>query len=68
YNKPAAIPENYMPPWYTHDVAIGKKFIRKKMNSKLQLEIMNLANQYYDVILNYPMPGRSFRLSYSIQF
>jgi outer membrane cobalamin receptor len=67
YNKPAAIPSNLLPAWNTHDIAIGKKFIGKKITSKLLVEVMNITNQYYDVILNYPMPGRNFRISYSIQ-
>nr|WP_283250800.1 TonB-dependent receptor [Chryseobacterium capnotolerans] len=29
----------------------------------MNLEMNNVFNQYYDVVLNYPMPGRNFRLT-----
>ena len=29
---------------------------------KTTLEVNNLFNQQYEVIMNYPMPGRNFRL------
>jgi outer membrane cobalamin receptor len=28
---------------------------------KLPVEINNVLNQYYDVVLNYPMPGRNYK-------
>lgn len=63
YNQKANIIENYMQPWYTHDIGLGYDF---KLNSKILLvnaEVNNLLNQYFDVIPNFPMPGRNYRLS-----
>lgn len=34
---------------------------------KVSCEVNNLLNQDYDVILNYPMPLRNFRVSISIE-
>lgn len=52
---------NYVQPWYTHDMSVQKEFTYKQNTVKASLEINNLLNQYYDVVLNYPMPGRNFR-------
>ncbi|MFW5835454.1 MAG: TonB-dependent receptor [bacterium] len=35
---------------------------------RLQLKIMNLLNSKYQVVRAYPMPGRSFHLSFSVEF
>lgn len=68
YSQKANIPVNYIPSWYTHDVAIHKGFTGGKRSYQLSAEVNNLLNQYYDVVLNYPMPGRNFRLGLSINF
>lgn len=52
---------NYLLPWYTHDLSVQKTFKLNKHQLKASLEVNNLFNQYYDVVLNYPMPGRNFR-------
>ncbi|TCD01638.1 TonB-dependent receptor [Pedobacter psychroterrae] len=63
YNQKANIPVNYIQPWYTHDLALN--YLTKVAKSKVRVgaEINNLLNQYYDVIANFPMPGRSFRFT-----
>ncbi|MCS3531051.1 TonB-dependent siderophore receptor [Chryseobacterium sp. JUb7] len=53
---------NYVQPWYTHDLSIQKKFNWHSHEFKASFEVNNILNQYYDVVLNYPMPGRTFRL------
>lgn len=53
---------NYVQPWYTHDLSVQKKFKLNKHPLKVSLEVNNVFNQYYDVVINYPMPGRNFKL------
>jgi len=53
---------NYIQPWYTHDLSIQKKMHWKNHQFKASFEVNNIFNQYYDVVLNYPMPGRNFKL------
>lgn len=61
------IPRNYVEPWYTHDFSLQKEFhIRDRYLLKASVEMNNALNQYYDVVLNYPMPGRNFRLVVSL--
>lgn len=62
YHNSANIAANYEPAWHTHDVSISYEMSTNKKNNKaprlhFALEINNLLNQQYEVILNYPMPG-----------
>lgn len=53
---------NYIQPWYTHDLSVQRKIYWKEHEFKASFEVNNILNQYYDVVLNYPMPGRTFKL------
>jgi len=48
---------NYELPWYTHDLSISKLWAFKGWKMSTAVEINNMLNQQYNVILNYPMPG-----------
>ena len=58
---------NYIKLWYTHDVSVSKEWMMWKSKLTTSIEVNNLLNQYYDVVLNYPMPGRQFNFIISIQ-
>ena len=61
------IPRNYVEPWYTHDFSLQKEFrFCDRYLLKASVEMNNAFNQYYDVVLNYPMPGRNFRFVISL--
>lgn len=60
--------ENYMQPWYTHDVSGSRTLAAGKLTYKVQAEISNLLNLQYDVVRNYPMPGRSYRMNFTMNF
>lgn len=61
------ISRNYVEPWYTHDFSLQRKFrIRSRYLLKASVEMNNALNQHYDVVLNYPMPGRNFRFIVSL--
>lgn len=66
YNQKENKPVNYTQPWYTHDLAFNWQGKVLKQQVRLATEINNLLGQYYDVIANFPMPGRSYRFSISI--
>jgi len=68
YMLPENDPQNYLMPWYTHDVALTKKLAFKKAFFMVAVEVNNLFNQYYDVVINYPMPGRNYlaKLSFNL--
>lgn len=50
---------NHMQPWYTSDLAANYRWQWRGHTVGLTAELNNLLNQQYDVILNYPMPGRN---------
>lgn len=63
YHNSANIPANHEQPWYTHDLSASYLFHLGKTTLKAAVEVNNLFNQYYDVILNYPMPGRNYKFT-----
>ncbi|MDO4510491.1 MAG: TonB-dependent receptor [Bacteroidales bacterium] len=68
YHNSSNIPANHEQPWYTHDISANYAFTLGKVNMKVTAEVNNLLNQYYDVVLNYPMPGRNYKLILKFDF
>lgn len=62
YDGSANIRANYVQPWYTHDLSAGYAFKLYGVGMKVSVEANNLFNQQYEVIRNYPMPGRNYKL------
>lgn len=68
YDQIANIPENYLEPWYTSDCSLSWQCaLPKRTTARVMLEVNNLLNQYYDVVINYPMPGRYARITFTLQ-
>lgn len=65
YNAKYNDVNSHMQPWYTSDISIRKDFsaVCRRIGLRAALDINNLLNQHYDVVLNYPMPGRNYRLT-----
>lgn len=62
YHNSANIPANHEQPWYTHDMSISKLWDFNSWRMSTAVEINNMLNQQYNVILNYPMPGINGKL------
>lgn len=62
YHTSANIPQNYEQPWYTHDLSLSYLLPVGRTSLKATFELSNVFNQQYEVILNYPMPGRNFKI------
>ena len=62
YHNSANILANYEQPWYTHDLSLSKLWDLPLGKLSTAVEINNLLNQQYNVILNYPMPGINGKL------
>ncbi|CAC9974925.1 TonB-dependent receptor [Flavobacterium panici] len=58
---------NEVQPWYTHDLAVQKSFAFHNYKLKGAVELNNVLNQNYEVIYNYPMPGRTVKFIISIE-
>jgi len=67
YHNSANIPENYEQPWYTHDLSFTRTLHQKQWNGKISVEINNLLSQDYEVVLNYPMPKRNYKIALSVE-
>ncbi len=67
YNQQENIKYNYTQPWYTSDLSVAKTFKAKFGTWKAALEVNNVLSQDYDVILNYPMPKRNYRISLIVE-
>ena len=63
YHASSNIRENYEQPWYTHDLSVGYTFRRFTFT----LECNNVFDQQYDVVPNYPMPGRNWKGSIRVE-
>ena len=67
YDEQENIIYNHMEPWYTSDLSLIYRFHWQKMLWKAQLDVNNLLGQDYEVIVNYPMPGRNYALTLSVE-
>lgn len=67
YHSSENIRTEYEQPWYTHDMAIVKSFKIDKVNLRVSGEINNLFSQDYEVVLNYPMPKRNYKISFIVE-
>ncbi|AUC85315.1 TonB-dependent receptor [Polaribacter sp. ALD11] len=63
YSQKANINSNYLQPWYTHDLSLGKTIFLNENKLKILVEVNNVFNQQYAVVKNFPMPGRSYRFT-----
>jgi Outer membrane cobalamin receptor protein len=60
------IKKNEVQPWYTHDISLRKEMEINQLKFTGTVEVNNFLNQHYEVIYNYPMPGRTFRFIISM--
>lgn len=67
YNQQENIRYNYTQPWYTSDISVSRDFIFGNVKMRAMVEINNLLDQDYDVIINYPMPKRNFRFTINVE-
>lgn len=68
YHNSSNIPVNREQPWYTSDMSVGYRIPVGRVTLTAMLEVNNLLDQQYEVILNYPMPGRNFRITLKADF
>lgn len=68
YSLPQNIIENQIDGYLEHTISISKAFSFNNIRVRFQTECANFTNKQYDIIKYYPMPGRSFRISGSIEF
>lgn len=62
------IKDNEIDAYTDHNLSFNKSFTLKKNILRLQFNLTNLANKYYQIINYYPMPGRAFTVSANYKF
>ena len=67
YDEQENILYNHMEPWYTSDLSVRYQFAVNNLRFIAQVEVNNVLNQDYEVIVNYPMPGRNYALTLSVE-
>ena len=67
YDEQENILYNHMEPWYTSDLSLRYKFKVYSLEFIAQAEVNNVLDQDYEVIVNYPMPGRNYAFTISVE-
>lgn len=57
------VKSNLLAPYTDHSIVLSKDFKIKKITLGGKIELLNIADQHYEIIRNYPMQGRSLRVS-----
>lgn len=60
------IPQNDLKGYAEHGVSASKKIQFGKAEANFKAEAINILDAQYEVVKNFPIPGRSFRISFSI--
>lgn len=66
YDEQENIIYNHMEPWYTSDLSLCYRFYWNDVLFRAKLDVNNIFDQDYEVITNYPMPGRNFAFTLTI--
>lgn len=64
HDQQTNVAENFVPAWYTTDIAIGYTPQRWRITA----EVNNLFNQRYDIVKGYPLPGTNARMTVQYSF
>ncbi|MBS3808457.1 MAG: TonB-dependent receptor [Bacteroidales bacterium] len=62
-NDPSGLLDDYM----LMDLYLSRKIRLEKIHGYLKLSVKNLLDKQYEVIANYPMPGRAYYINLNIQ-
>ena len=67
YDATENIPQNYVPEWYTSDIALSYNFRISKTKMRLTAEVNNVFNQQFEVVKCYPMPGTNYKVTLKVE-
>lgn len=68
YTSTQNMPDNRLSGYADHSISLSKSTCIKQNKVVLSFEALNLCNKNYEIVRNFPMPGRSFRGTISIDF
>ena len=61
-------PEYKLNGYQEHSLSLYRTFQFKKFGMNVQLEALNITDKQYEIVKNYPMPGRQFRGSLTFKY
>ena len=67
YDATENIPQNYVPEWYTSDIALSYNFRICNARTRLTAEVNNVFNQQFEVVKCYPMPGTNYKMTLKVE-
>jgi outer membrane cobalamin receptor len=67
YDEQENILYNHVEPWYTSDLSLRYQCTWHRVLYTMMLEVNNVLDQQYEVIVNYPMPGRNYAVTLSVE-
>ena len=63
------VAENELSPYTDHSLSLEKIFdVKGMVELRIKGEMLNMANKHYEIIRNFPMQGRSFRLTFGVKW
>lgn len=68
YAQGENIAENRLDGYSDHSISFHRDFIIRRLSYSAGVEILNIADKNYELVRNFPMPGRSFRVTISINY
>ncbi len=63
YTQKENHPTNELNGWGIHDIFVARTLSYKQYDLQLRAGVNNLTNRAYDIVNNYPMPGRNVKIS-----
>lgn len=68
YQQGENIAENRLDSYSDHGISASRSFKIMQTNTSVSVEVLNIADKNYEIIRNFPMPGRSVRATISIRY
>ena len=62
------IDQNLLNGYTDHSISVSKDFRWKKVLCAVNAGLLNFMNKNYEIVKNFPMPGRSFRVTLTFKY
>ncbi|MFK1730410.1 TonB-dependent receptor domain-containing protein [Bacteroides fragilis] len=60
--------ENRLDSYSDHSVSVSRDLRIRNVNTSLTVEVLNLLDKNYEIVKNFPMPGRSVRVTMKVRY
>ncbi len=67
YSLGENIEANLLPLWQVHNLSLAKEIASEKLTFDLQISVKNIFNNQYAIIKSFPMPGRNYLMTLTIE-